>query len=315
MPKNKKRHHKQQYSPAIKYIWNVIKPHKKWYISASIISLLCDWGTVMALITLKGSTDMLFIECGEFMAGMQGGVAGMKRVYEVIDVDEENPKFLSSVTQNSDIALEMKDISFAYAELSENSNCEVNNILQNWSLSLKQNTLTALVGESGSGKSTIMKVLLGLYLPQSGEIYTKQGGDLRSLISYVPQDPTLFRGTVYENISLGNQSSTLEQVKEVSKMVGADEFIENLADGYQTILLDDGKSLSGGQRQRLAIARALLKDAPMLLLDEITSALDPQTERTIIDTIKEISKNRTVLFITHHSTVTDYADLVVNLNN
>lgn len=275
---------------------------------------LLDWGTVIALLSLKGICDMLFVECGQFMAGMQTNVAGIKRIFEVMDTSEEpSPEEILPEEHSKErypvdeSALVMKNVCFSYYNNTP--------VLHNFNLSIKRNSLTALVGESGSGKSTVLKLILGLYNLDGGNIYFDDSNgiykDLREATAYVPQEPTLFRGTVYENIALGNPKATKEEILSAAIMAGADEFINTLKLDYDTVLLDNGASLSGGQKQRIAIARALLKNAPILLLDEITSALDHDTESVVISTIKNISKNKTILFITHKTNVVDWADEII----
>ena len=271
---------------------------------------LSNWGTVIALLSLKGSTDMLFIECGQFMAGMQKSVAGIKRLFAIVDIDEETESQSIVPVNNTNVMLSMEDVTFAY---------DLNKpILSNFNLSLEKNSLTAIVGESGSGKSTVMKLILGLYQPMSGKIFFNNCGNtyksLREITAYVPQQPTLFRGTIYENILFGNPSATYKDVVSAAEMAGANGFIESFENGYQTMLLDNGASLSGGQKQRIAIARALIKNSPILLLDEITSALDSRSEAVVIETVKNISKTKTVLFITHKANISETADKLVRLN-
>lgn len=271
---------------------------------------LSNWGTVIALLSLKGSTDMLFVECGQFMAGMQKSVAGIKRLLAIVDIDEETESQSIVPVNNSNVMLSMEDVTFAY---------DLNKpVLSNFNLSLEKNSLTAIVGESGSGKSTVMKLILGLYQPMSGKIFFNNCSNtyksLREITAYVPQQPTLFRGTIYENILFGNPSATYKEVVSAAEMAGANGFIESFENGYQTMLLDNGASLSGGQKQRIAIARALIKNSPILLLDEITSALDSRSEAVVIETVKNISKTKTVLFITHKANISETADKLVRLN-
>jgi ATP-binding cassette subfamily B protein len=266
---------------------------------------LSDWGKVIALLSLKGTCDMLFVECGLFMAGMQTNVAGIKRIFEVLDAGEEQYEDISVTANSCAETLKMENICFAYDENTP--------VLQNFNLTLRRNAVTALVGESGSGKSTVMKLLLGLYTPDSGEIYTVEK-NLRRITAYIAQEPMLFRGTVYENIAFGNPGANTDDVMNAVKMAGADEFIANLENGYETVLNDNGASLSGGQKQRIAIARALVKDAPVLLFDEITSALDRGTEELVCGTVKHISRYKTVLFITHRPDVIKWADEVKKMS-
>lgn len=269
---------------------------------------LSDWGTVIALAGLKSTADMLFSECGQFMAGMQTNVAGVKRLFEITNIPTEK------IQSNSSFAIEkisepvsINDVNFSYDENSP--------VINNYNLIIENNKLTALIGESGSGKSTIMKLILGLYEPNSGNI-TFDGNEaitlqsIRNKTAYVPQEAMLFRGSIYDNIACGNQNASRDDIISAAKLAGADEFIYNLENGYDTVLLDDGNSLSGGQKQRIAIARALVKNAPILLLDEITSSLDNQTEMYILETIKNISKTKAVLFITHKNDIAKWADRI-----
>ncbi|WP_339491284.1 ABC transporter transmembrane domain-containing protein [Pseudomonas sp. EA_15y_Pfl2_R67] len=173
-------------------------------------------------------------------------------------------------------------------------------------LTIKAGETLALVGPSGAGKSTVYDLLLRFYDPVQGQILLDDVPltrldplDLRRHFALVSQNPALFFGTVEENIRYGNPSATSEQVREAAQIAHAHDFIEKMPNGYQTHLGDGGQGLSGGQRQRLAIARALLVDAPILLLDEATSALDAQSEHLIQQALPNLMKNRTTLVIAH----------------
>lgn len=273
---------------------------------------LSNWGTVISLAGLKYSADMLFLECGQFMAEMQMNVSGVKRLFEITNTPKEKIlRDMSFVIDKINNPINIDKAGFSYDENTL--------VLNGFSMAVENNKLTAMVGESGTGKSTIMKLILGLYEPESGSIIfngieTASLQNIRNKTAYVPQDAMLFRGSIYDNIACGNENSSKEDIISAAKLAGADKFISDLEKGYDTILLDDGKSLSGGQKQRIAIARALVKNAPILLLDEITSALDKETEDHILETIKNISKIKAVLFITHTIDVTKWADKVIYIN-
>ncbi len=272
---------------------------------------LSDLGTIISLAGLKYTGDMLFSECGQFMAGMQTNVAGVKRLFEITNTPKEKIlREMSFVINKINHPLSINELSFSYDEDAP--------VLNGFNMLLENNKVTAMVGESGSGKSTIIKLILGLYEPKYGSIVFD--GDeavtlksLRNKTAYVPQDAMLFRGSIYDNIACGNENAAQDDVISAAKLAGADEFIRDLENGYDTMLLDDGRSLSGGQKQRIAISRALVKNAPILLLDEITSALDMQNEEYILETVKGISKTKAVLFITHKDNITNWADRVYQL--
>ncbi|KKR56403.1 MAG: ABC transporter ATP-binding protein [Candidatus Uhrbacteria bacterium GW2011_GWE2_40_58] len=192
-------------------------------------------------------------------------------------------------------------------------------VLKKYSMTFKAGKRYALVGPSGSGKSTIGKVLLRLFDLQSGHILI-DGQDikkvtlesLRSSISVVPQDPVLFHRTLMENIRYGNRDTTDEEVIEAAKKARCHEFIENLSDGYETYVGERGIKLSGGERQRVAIARAILKNAPILVLDEATSSLDSESESLIQEALGELMKGKTTIVIAHRlSTIMKMDQIVV----
>lgn len=265
-----------------------------------------DWGSVIALMGLKYATDMLFIECGQFMAEMQTNVAGIKRLFLIMDEAEEAAGSNSYLVQDIQESLAMHNVSFSYDSKTP--------VISGFNLTLPKNGLIALAGESGSGKSTVMKLVLGLYPPDEGQVIfgaCNPCRHIRQFTAYVPQEPALFRGTIYENIAFGSPDACRDSVISAAEQAGADEFIRSFEMGYDTVLLDDGKSLSGGQRQCIVIARALLRNASILLLDEITSALDRETEEHILQTVKIIARNKAVLFITHRPDIQKWADRVI----
>ncbi len=199
---------------------------------------------------------------------------------------------------------------------------EGESILTDVSFTAKQGTVVALVGPSGSGKSTILKLASRFWDIDSGVI-TLGGEDISKVdpeellknISIVFQDVTLFDNTVMENIRIGKKDATDEEVIAAAKHANCHEFIEKMADGYNTMIGENGQRLSGGQRQRLSIARALLKDAPIILLDEATSSLDVKTEKLVQSAIKELIKDKTVMVIAHRMRTIVAADKIVYLEN
>lgn len=185
---------------------------------------------------------------------------------------------------------------------------------------IKPGTKLALVGPSGAGKSTVINLLLGFIQPDKGEI-TVNGISLNRLnqeewrknIAFVPQSPHLFYGTVADNIKLGSQAATLPEIEAAARAAGAHDFITMLPDGYQTVVGEGGRGLSGGERQRLAIARAFLRDARFIILDEATASLDPHSEEIIEQAIQRLMSGRTVLIVAHRLTTVTRADSIVVL--
>jgi ABC-type multidrug transport system fused ATPase/permease subunit len=185
---------------------------------------------------------------------------------------------------------------------------------------VKAGQMIAFVGATGVGKSTIVSLLERFYDPVSGDIFLDgqniKGITLSSLrenLSIVLQDVFLYNGTIYENIAYGNSSATEDQVFEAAKIARADDFVKLMPDGYNTLIGERGVRLSGGQKQRIAIARAIIKDTPVLILDEATSAVDNETEALIQQAIDELSKSRTVIVIAHRLSTVMKADNIIVL--
>lgn len=195
-------------------------------------------------------------------------------------------------------------------------------VLHNVSFTQKAGTKLALVGESGEGKTTITNLLLRLYDPQKGSI-SIDGTDiacitqksLRQNIAVVFQEATLFSGTVKENIAYGRPGATLKEIQSAAKAANALEFVEKLSDGFNTVVGERGIKLSGGQKQRIAIARALLKDAPILILDEATSSLDSKSEHEVQEALEKLMQGRTTLIIAHRLSTIAGVDQIVTLKN
>jgi ATP-binding cassette, subfamily B, bacterial len=190
-------------------------------------------------------------------------------------------------------------------------------VMENLTLKVPAGQTIAIVGSTGSGKSTLVKLLLRFYEIQSGQIWLDgisiddlRLQDLRRAIGLVSQDVFLFHGTVRENIAYGRPDAASEDIFIAAKHAEAHEFIQQLPQGYDTIIGERGQKLSGGQRQRLAIARALLKDPPILILDEATSAVDNETEAAIQKSLEFITANRTTIAIAHRLSTIRYADCI-----
>jgi ATP-binding cassette subfamily B protein len=233
---------------------------------------------------------------------------------------EESPDKPMLVLPRIQGSVKLENVSFRYSQDDER------NTLQNLSFEVQAGETVAIVGRSGSGKSTLVKLLQGFYYPEKGRL-TIDGHDirhislqsLRSQLGVVPQDCFLFSGTILENITLyknglGADSTSLEEAIEVAKLAEAHAFIQDMPLGYQTPVGERGTSLSGGQRQRIAIARALLGDPRILILDEATSSLDTESERRFQQNLDRISRDRTSFIIAHRLSTVRNADRILVLD-
>ena len=244
---------------------------------------------------------------------MQKGIAAAESIFVVIDGEKETDSGTYTV-ERAKGEIEFQNVGFRY----ENSEQAV---LENINLRFPAGSVTALVGHSGSGKTTLAGLLPRFYIHNEGrilldgrELADYQLENLRQQIALVSQDVVLFNDTISGNIAYGALADTdPEAIVNAATAAHAMEFIEQLSEGLDTRLGETGTLLSGGQRQRLAIARALLKDAPVLILDEATSALDSESERVIQDALKEVMKNRTTLVIAHRLSTIENADQVIVL--
>jgi len=243
---------------------------------------------------------------------VQKGAASVERIEAVLDAPElieEKPNAI--IKQDFEEEIEYRDLSFSYQ-----SDVKV---LKNINFNIEKGKTIALVGASGGGKSTLADLLPRFYDPQQGGIFI-DGTDikdlnidsLRGLMGIVTQESILFNDTVFNNIALGIEDQvTKEQVEQAARIANAHEFIENMEEGYQSIIGDRGQKLSGGQRQRLSIARAVLKNPPIMILDEATSALDTESERLVQQALENLMKNRTSLVIAHRLSTIQHADEIL----
>lgn len=241
---------------------------------------------------------------------LQKGMASADRIFEVLDAEEvivekqdalELPDFKDSIIYNN--------VSFHYNEV---------NVLHNVNLTIPKGKMIALVGESGGGKSTLVDLLPRFYDVSEGHILIDgtdirdfKISDVRGLMGIVSQESILFNDTVFNNIAFGLEHATREAVIEAAKIANAHDFIMEMEDGYDTVIGDRGMNLSGGQRQRISIARAVLKNPPILILDEATSSLDTESERLVQEALSKVMTNRTSIVIAHRLSTIQNADEIL----
>jgi ATP-binding cassette, subfamily B, bacterial len=246
---------------------------------------------------------------------MEGATAGAKRCFEVLDRQDDVRDSPSAVDISSAKgAIEFYSVNFGYAESRI--------ILRDVNVSIAPNQIVGLVGGTGTGKSTLLSLVPRFYDPTMGSVMV-DGRDVREItkkslraqIAIVLQDTLLFSTTVRENIAYGRPDATQEEIIEAAQRAQADEFIRQMPQAYDSLVGERGGHLSVGQRQRIGIARAFLKNAPILLLDEPTSALDPATEAAIMETIKELMRGRTTLIATHRLATIHNLDQIIVLDH
>ncbi len=295
------------------------------FLSTSVIVILLWYGGNMVLgdSSLLNPADFILYlvifsqiippakELSTVNYNVQKGMASMDRIDHILNADisikeKQNAKSITEFTNS----IEYKNLSFKYIE---------DYVLKNINLKIEKGNTVALVGQSGSGKSTLVDLLPRFYDVIEGEIHIDGNSvqdlkikELRNLMGIVSQESILFNDTIYDNIAFGMESATEEQIIEAAKVANAHEFILQTENGYQTNIGDRGSKLSGGQRQRISIARAVLKNPPILILDEATSALDTESEKLVQDALFKLMKNRTSIVIAHRlSTVRDANEICV----
>lgn len=241
---------------------------------------------------------------------VKGGLAAAQRVFDVLEVENEITSKENAIHKNTfESSIAIKNINFKY---------EDEKVLKDFSLEVKKGQTVALVGQSGSGKSTIANLLTRFYDVNDGQIQIDNNDikeidlhSLRGLIGLVTQDSILFNDSIKANIALGNPNATDEEIIEALKIANAYEFVKDLPNGIHTNIGDSGNKLSGGQKQRLSIARAVLKNPPIMILDEATSALDTESEKFVQVALEDMMQNRTSIVIAHRLSTIQKADVIV----
>jgi subfamily B ATP-binding cassette protein MsbA len=293
------------------------------FLGIVVISILLFYGGNLVLVdkSLDGSLFIAYIglayniltpakAISKASYQVKNGLAAAERVFEVLEVE-------NTITDKADAKeivkfsneIHLKNITFAYND---------EPVLKNFTLTIPKGKTVALVGQSGSGKSTIANLLTRFYDVNSGEILIDNDNikdvtmkSLRSLTGLVTQDSIMFNGTIKDNIRLGKLDATDEEIIEALNIANAYEFVKDLPNGIETNIGDSGNKLSGGQKQRLSIARAVLKNPPIMILDEATSALDTESERLVQQALENMMQNRTSVVIAHRLSTIQKADLIV----
>lgn len=276
-------------------------------------------GSLTAIYSLYGVFSFQFLQLGKYLPELIGCLVNAQNIFDFIGEDIEpncwyedikyedidNYYVKKKIKAEQEIIIDKIDFSYR-KELK---------LLHNFSMNINKGECVAITGQSGCGKSTISKLLLGLYKVENGMIwidgqpYLKINNmEIRQKIAYVPQEPYLFNDSIKENIRIGKLNATDEEIENAAKIAHAHEFIMKFENGYETMVGERGNKLSGGERQRIAIARAIIKDAPIILLDEATSALDNESEQFVNESLKSLINKKTIIMIAHRPSTIALAD-------
>ena len=312
----------KQFSDSIGMKNNLASPLSE-FMGIIIIAVLLWYGGSLVLVekVLKGSDFIAYMglayniltpakSISKASYSVKTGMAAAQRVFEVLEVENEITDTENAIEKTTfDSKIEISNINFRY---------ETENVLKDFSLEVNKGQTVALVGQSGSGKSTIANLLTRFYDVNEGkitidstEIKDLKLHSLREMIGLVTQDSILFNDTIKANIALGKDNATDDEIIEALKIANAYEFVNDLPNGIHTNIGDSGNKLSGGQKQRLSIARAVLKNPPIMILDEATSALDTESEKFVQVALENMMQNRTSIVIAHRLSTIQKADKIV----
>jgi subfamily B ATP-binding cassette protein MsbA len=286
-----------------------------WYGARLALAGQLSAGLLIVFLLYLGKMYKPMRELSKMTDTVSKAAVGYERIQEVLEIEsrvrdlpraQKAPRFKGKI--------EFDDVSFSYDEN--------NPVLKNISFKIEPGQVAAVVGPSGTGKTTIISLIPRFYDPGSGQVRI-DGKDvrqftmksLRQQISFVLQDTLLFCAPIWENIAYGKPDASRAEIMEAAKVANAHEFIDKMPEGYDTVLGERGVTLSGGQRQRIAIARAVIRDTPILVLDEPTSGLDAASEEAVIEALDRLMKNRTTVLIAHHLGTIRHADVIFVVNN
>lgn len=293
-------------------------------------------GAIAAIYTMYGRFSRQFLQMGKYIPELIAYLTYAQNIFDFLDEKTEevmlnrqefNKERLHNEINNScghnnifnnvDYSVKISDLAFSYIKDENNAPVVV---LDNYNERIKAGEFVAVTGASGSGKTTLSKLLMGFYKPDSGmiEVCGNNLDDIslsagRSFFALVPQDAILFNMSIMDNIRMGRLDATEAEIIKAAKMANAHQFIIEFTDGYDTVVGEKGMSVSGGQRQRIAIARAILKNAPIMLMDEATSALDNESERAVNETLQNLKGRMTIIMIAHRTSTIQMADRVISL--
>jgi ABC-type multidrug transport system fused ATPase/permease subunit len=285
-------------------------------------SILISYGKsniadVVYCVSVLNILMQAMLDFSGFANFIQPTIVSAKRIFDVLDTSLANKTQAADSTKDLDkskqTALEFDNVSFSYKDTDKI-------VLKNISFNVTTGTKIGFIGSSGAGKTTIIKLIEKFYVPTGGKIIFF-GEDLNNIdenilrenLSYIPQECTLFNVSIAQNIEYGKLGATLDEIKSAAKDANIHDFIESLPNGYNTMIGEDGLGLSGGQKQRVSIARAILRNAPIILLDEPTSALDSQTEQEILQNMRTVFEEKTVITISHRFNILEGYDVIYNL--
>lgn len=265
-----------------------------------------------AIYVMYGSMSWNFLQIGIYIPSMASYLTNAQRVFEFLELPEEQKSYMHIGKPEKQAYIAMEQIDFSYDG--------VNPVLKDFSLYIEKGSTVALKGSSGRGKSTVAKLLLGLYPANKGKISINGRSfaemsleEIRAMIGYVPQEPYLYDMSIAENIRLGRPQADMQEVIAAAKAANAHDFIQRQEKGYDTLAGERGNKLSGGEKQRIAIARAILKNAPILILDEATSALDNESERLVNEALDNLMKGKTTIMIAHRPSTLERAERIVEM--
>ncbi len=283
-------------------------------------------GAIAAIYTMYGRFSRQFLQMGKYIPELIAYLTYAQNIFDFLDEKTEDEVLsceelydnkLKGQEYNADYSVNISDLTFSYIKDENNAPVVV---LDNYNERIKAGEFVAVTGASGSGKTTLSKLLMGFYKPDRGmiEVCGNNLDDIslsagRSFFALVPQDAILFNMSIMDNIRMGRLDATEAEIIEAAKMANAHQFITEFTDGYDTVVGEKGMSVSGGQRQRIAIARAILKNAPIMLMDEATSALDNESERAVNETLQNLKGRMTIIMIAHRTSTIQMADRVISL--